>query len=86
MASTRTDLGRKSAPLLTERYEVMFPTVLPRAIQIAAERALMTPAEYVPRKSLDACKEMPSDRQAAEVRGSRTFCVSGVNEIASSNP
>ncbi|UGX96762.1 hypothetical protein G6321_00017110 [Bradyrhizobium barranii subsp. barranii] len=53
MASTRTDLGRKSAPLLTERYEVMFPAVLPHAIQVAAERALMTPAEYVRRSVID---------------------------------
>jgi hypothetical protein len=58
MASNRTDLARKSAPLLTERYEVMFPTVLPRAIQIAAERALMTPAEYVRRAVIDNCCPM----------------------------
>ena len=52
-ASTRTDLGKKPATLLSVRYEVMFREVLPPAIQRAAERALMTPAEYVRRSVID---------------------------------
>jgi hypothetical protein len=47
------DAARKSPPLLTERFEILLPSVLPRAIKIAAERQLTTPSEYVRRSVID---------------------------------
>ena len=40
-------VGRKSPPLLDTRFEILFPKVLPRAIEIAAARRLVSSAEYI---------------------------------------
>ena len=39
--------GRKSPPLLDTRFEILFPKVLPTAIERAAARRLVSSAEYI---------------------------------------
>ena len=39
--------GRKSPPLLDTRFEILFPRVLPAAIERAAARRLVSSAEYI---------------------------------------
>jgi hypothetical protein len=45
--------GRKSPPLLDRRFEILFPSILPEAIEIAAARRLVSSAEYIRQSIID---------------------------------
>ncbi len=54
---TPAEHGRKGPPLLTERYELMMPAVLPRALKVAAEKNLTTASEYIRRAVIERLRQ-----------------------------
>lgn len=59
--------SRKSDSLYPERFELRLPKVLPRAIETAAARNLMTPSEYVRRSVIDRLRADGIDPATAGV-------------------